>query len=113
MKLIDKSAIVAEINQRIKDYKSHKIDDSYHDGLIFALEDLRDDFLDTLEVEEVNLDGEINLWVRNLPRVPNFEELNKFARHFFELGLKAQKGENAKDERYVVGVTGKYTTTTK
>ena len=50
--LIDKSALVAEINQRIEDYKSHKIVDSYHDGLIFALEDLRDDFIDTLEVKE-------------------------------------------------------------
>ena len=51
---IEKSALVAEINQRIEDYKSHKIDDSYHDGLIFALEDLRDDFLDTIEVKDAN-----------------------------------------------------------
>ena len=50
-------------------------------------------FLGTLEVKEVDLDREINLWVKNLHRVPNFEELNKFAKHFFELGLKAQKGE--------------------
>lgn len=50
---IDKDALVAEINQRIEDYKAHKIDDSYHYGLIFALEDLRDDFIDTLEVKEV------------------------------------------------------------
>ena len=56
MELINKSDLVAEINQRIEDYKSHKIDDSYHDGLIFALEDLRDDFIDTLEVKEVDLD---------------------------------------------------------
>lgn len=53
--LIDKSALVAEINQRIEDYKSYKIDNSYYDGLIFALEDLRDDFIDTLEVKEVDL----------------------------------------------------------
>ena len=53
-RLIDKDALVAEINQRIEDYKSHKIDDSYHDGLIFALEDLRDDFIDTLEVKELD-----------------------------------------------------------
>ena len=54
--LIDKDALVAEINQRVEDYKSHKIDDSYHDGLIFALEDLRDDFINTLEVKEVDLE---------------------------------------------------------
>lgn len=51
---IKKFDLVAEINQRIEDYKSHKIDDSYHDGLIFALEDLRDDFLYTLEVKDVD-----------------------------------------------------------
>lgn len=46
------------------------------------------------EVKEVDLNREIDLWVRNLHRVPNFEELNKFARHFFELGIKSsQRGE--------------------
>ena len=50
---INKIALVEGINQRIEDYKSHKIDDSYHDRLIFALEDLRDDFINTLEVKEV------------------------------------------------------------
>ena len=54
---ISKSVLVAEIDQRIEDYKSHKIDDSYHDGLIFALEDLRDDFINTFEVKEVDLDA--------------------------------------------------------
>ena len=56
---ISKAALVAEINQRIEDYKSHKIDDSYHDGLIFALEDLMDDFINTLEVKEVDLEKDI------------------------------------------------------
>lgn len=50
---INKDALVAEINQRIEDYKSHKIDDSYYNGLIFALEDLRDDFINALEVKEM------------------------------------------------------------
>ena len=102
-RLIKHSEMVADHNTQITELVSRELDALYH--LI--------SFLDTLEVKGVDLDGEINLWVRNLHRVPNFEELKKFARHFFELGLKAQKGENAKEERYVVGVTGKYTTTTK
>lgn len=87
---IEKSALVAEINQRIEDYKSHKIDDSYHDGLIFALEDLRNDFLDTLEVKEVDLKltledvsmirqiiFDYNRQVRNEMSIPNDEEYCK------------------------------------
>lgn len=90
---IDKSALVAEINQRIEDYKSHKIDDSYHDGLIFALEDLRDDFINTLEVKEepeltvddiMKLDALlINMWQSKSPN-KYVEVLKQF---------KAQKGE--------------------
>ena len=48
----------------------------------------KEELLKDLEVKEVKLDEEIYLWVKNLHSVPNFEELNKFARHFFELGLK-------------------------
>ena len=104
---IDKDALVAKINQRIQDYKSHKIDDSYHDGLIFALEDLRDDFINTLEVKEVDLDKEINTYISNnffgsktigfyanrTKEEPNYQDIALCAKYFFELGLKAQKGE--------------------
>lgn len=91
MKLIDKAAIVAEI-KRIECETNYE---PFTDKVLGKRRVCRGikSFLDTLEVKEVDLDGEINLWVRNLHRVPNFEELNKFARHFFELGLKAQKGE--------------------
>ncbi len=96
---IDKAAVVAEIKERIN--RDNEMAASYsgsseHDYLCRVKEAVYKDllsFLDTLEVKEVDLDGEINLWVRNLHRVPNFEELNKFAKHFFELGLKANKGE--------------------
>ena len=53
--------------------------------------------LNALEVKEVDLDMEINLYVRNLHRVPNFEELNKFARHFFELGMRVSNPITAED----------------
>ena len=88
---IDKAAVVAEI-ERIK--KEECPVDSYEGRCKLLWFEQFLSFLGTLEVKEVNLDGEINLWVRNLHRVPNFEELNKFARHFFKLGFqKAQKGE--------------------
>lgn len=98
---INKSALVAEINQRIEDYKSHKIDDSYHDGLIFALEDLRDDFIDTLEVKEVDLEKAFFDWYHEEKNKDYNASIlyerygmisKKLAKHFFELGLKA-KGE--------------------
>ena len=99
---IDKDAIVTEIEKIIAD-ETESIKSFEHgknvsevqrsNARISVLEHIRS-LLDTIEVKEVDLDAEINLWVRNLHRVPNFEELNKFARHFFELGLKAaQKGE--------------------
>ena len=92
MKLIDKDVAVAEI-KRLRDYLQEKVVvNDFITGEVFIMNYLIS-FLDSLEVKEVDLDGEINLWVRNLHRVPNFEELNKFARHFFELGLKAQKGK--------------------
>lgn len=88
---IDKSAVVAEIERRIQFFI--EVSGDANSDIVITLLRLKS-FLDTLGVKEVDLDGEINLWVRNLHRVPNFEELNKFARHFFELGLqKAQKGE--------------------
>ena len=100
---IDKSALVAEINQRIEDYKSHKIDYSYYDGLIFALEDLRDDFINTLEVKEVDLEKEIKEVQREYKTIEEYEgypatiysnDIECIAKNFFKLGIKvAQKGE--------------------
>ena len=116
---IDKDALVAEINQRIEDYKSHKIDDSYHDGLIFAVEDLRDDFIDTLEVKEVDIEKEMDSYF-NTMQVLEHENIfettfQKIAKHFFELGLsvsnKAEK--EVEEEPYVMSDKGKFTTTTK
>lgn len=104
MKLIDKDALVAEINQRIEDYKSHKIDDSYHDGLIFALEDLRDDFLDTLEVKEVDYKPIDNDFERDAVNFCFDNALNTtpriaktIAKHFFELGMRLSNPITASD----------------
>lgn len=100
---INKAALVAEVKKYIANYKAilNKVDkssDNWVDSTVSLeskIEVLQHIlyFLKTLEVKEVDLDMEINLWVKNLHRVPNFEELNKFAKHFFELGIKAQKGK--------------------
>ena len=60
------------------------------------------DFLDTLEVKEVDLEKEIQKIQRNYKTIEEYEGypctmyadgIEWIARHFFELGLKAQKGE--------------------
>ena len=60
------------------------------------------DFLDTLEVKEVDLEKEIEeeyLKRRrysgrdNMLVILNKPDFNTIAKHFFELGLKTQKGE--------------------
>ena len=93
-KYIPLDALVAEIERRFDEYSSSilKHYDACKEAKAQELGKILT-IIDTLEVKEVDLDMEINLYVRNLHRVPNFEELNKFARHFFELGLKARKGK--------------------
>ena len=57
MKLIDKDAAIAEIEKRIAEYKDMKIDSSYYEGMVASLEFFRDEFINTLEVKEVDLDA--------------------------------------------------------
>ena len=95
---IDKSALVAEI----KRYK-HKADERLKIIGRTLAEDLKDSalqnlcgnllhFLDTLEVKEVDLEREITLWANAIPEI-RLDDVQRLAKHFFELGLKAQKGE--------------------
>lgn len=100
-KYIDKDAIVTEIER----YK-HKADERLKIKNRALLEDMKDlalqnlcgnllNFINTLEVKEVDLEKEIKLWFNY--GFPNDEELLDYiketAKHFFELGLKAKKGE--------------------
>jgi len=55
---IDKFAVVAEIEKRIEEYKNMKIDSSYYEGMVASLEFFRDEFIDSLEVKEVDLDDD-------------------------------------------------------
>ena len=88
MKLIDKSALVAEIDKRL-----HQLTDAAFDSMIGRnLIEIRD-FIDTIEVKEVDLEKELNEYGYHYDYVSlaDRKELMDFAKHFFELGLKAQK----------------------
>lgn len=102
---IPKAAIVAEILKRIKklskEFQESETIQFSKIGQIYALENLNY-FIDTLEVKEVDLEKEIdNIWnsrfnlgwdEKSLLSM-NHEGFTTITKHFFELGLKAQKGE--------------------
>lgn len=94
--LIDKSAVVAEIEKIYnEDYKFLPSD------VVESVQDFKDDLLialDILEVKEVDLDREIRRYRMRNPIIQHKEEslydyMANVAKHFYELGLKAQKGE--------------------
>ena len=97
-KYISKSAVVAEIERRISVLKANESVISMLAGGMFVNEfkDLLS-FLDTLEVKEVDLEKEVDKWYNN--KAPKefenvlYSDIEKFAKHFFELGIKAQKGK--------------------
>ncbi len=93
MKLIDKDTLVAEIRKRLLPVIRDKHYDEWEEGQdserIAIL-----DIIDTLEVKEVDLKEEIQSWVEdNSVNGYYREDVYETAEHFFELGLKAQKGE--------------------
>ena len=93
---ISKSALVAEIERRISVLKANESVISMLAGGMFVNEfkDLLS-FLDTLEAKEVELEKETREYLSTY--WPKEKELHPFlghmAKHFFELGLKTQKGE--------------------
>jgi hypothetical protein len=106
--LIDKTTVVAEIEGYISNYKDivAKTDRndstwvnfvSMIDAKIDVLQHLLS-FLNTLEVKEVDLDREIRRYRMRNPIIQHKEEslydyMTNVAKHFFELGLKAKRGE--------------------
>lgn len=98
MKLIDKDALVAEIERLVNNQDSALDYEA-------ALEDVRN-FLDTLEVKEVDLEEEIKEVQRDYKTIEEYEgypctmyanDIEWIARHFFDFGMsvsnKAQKEE--------------------
>ena len=101
---IDKSALVAEIKRR------KGINEKAYMQAFLNSNDKRDSFgykvqedidilssINTLEVKEVDLEKEIDKWYNNeaSKEFENvlYKDIEKCAKHFFELGLKTQKGE--------------------
>lgn len=92
MELIDKTAVIAEIEKRIKKLKNLHFDTvTGYAGEISGLERLLS-FLDTLEMKEVDLDLEITLWAHELYEIP-YDDVERMAKYFFALGLKAKRAE--------------------
>ena len=107
MKLIDKSALVAEIEKRRKEIRDIYYDTALSNYAEFAEVAIKEQmrqydsllsFIDVLEVKEKDLDKEFSYkdYIRFFEEHPNlsddwgFEETWIFAKYFFELGLKAQ-----------------------
>ena len=117
-KLIDKTAVVAEIEKRLHANGAFNevSDEAWAEdvGMCNAYKSILS-FLDTLEVKEVDLGQEIKNGIDNLSNLYCYmedlfngneeegvypipenvkNELFEFAKHFFELELKAQKGKS-------------------
>jgi hypothetical protein len=96
MKLIDKSALAAEIKRLIdRSEYSEVYDYAFRDGNNAVCVHILH-FLDTLETKEVDLDRAIDKWICDdaiTHEDCSISDVISTAKHFFELGLKAQKGE--------------------
>ena len=104
---IDKDALVAEI----ENYKNSIGEDGEHCSLVVGRHEGQRkasehflSFIDTLEVKEVDLEEELDSYFAKFKGLENWnwridsinihaQGIYDFAKHFFELGLKVQKGE--------------------
>ena len=95
---INKSAVVAEIDrlQETTMDENKNFLSSYYEGVFDGLSML-ENFLDTLEVKDVDLNEEFDNYTKNIlacdVQFEPFTHLYNCAKHFFKLGLNAQKGE--------------------
>ena len=112
MELIDKSAVVAEIEKLQKVYSKLSTRNNYEDGLkggrLIGYKDVLHR-INNLEVEEVDLENEFNEYIEKQNAFTNYDngeikyyngdsfnhvyDIYSIAKYFFELGLKTQKGE--------------------
>ena len=89
---IDKDALVTKINHHLQFTPEHT--NAFIEGEEHAYRTILS-FLGTLEVKEVDLEKEIELVKGDYEQVDVAwnNDFDFIANHFFELGLKAQKGE--------------------
>ena len=92
MKLIDKDALIAEIEkakEHVPFYPTLAEKDAYIDGMNDAL-----DKIYSLKVKEVDLEKEVEKCLKQYKMLAvGKKDFTTIARHFFGLGIKAQKGE--------------------
>lgn len=95
---IDKSAVVAEIERRLEKIANASSENNrqlsaIHGAQQYELINLVQ-YIDSLEVKEVDLEKEVNQYVeKTWPFEETDEDIIAFAEYFFELGLKTNKGE--------------------
>ena len=105
---ISKSALVAEIERRILNYTKRYDELAKYEVWITAkeiehrIQGLKEalSIINTIEVKEVDLEKEIDFampskycWSGDGEAVYSKEQMRNFAKYFFELGLKTQKGK--------------------
>lgn len=91
MKLIDKDALAAEIRKRLLPVIRDKHYDEWEEGQdserIAIL-----DTLDALEAKEVDLEKEIDEFMKQYHMIAvGRRDFSKIAKHFYELGLNVRK----------------------
>lgn len=93
---ISKDTLVAEIERQLKLFgsKDYKCSDRLTvEERLFTLNSIKE-FINTIEVKEVDLDCEVEKCLkRHQMLAVGKKDFTEIAKHFFELGLKAQKGE--------------------
>lgn len=102
MEMIDKAAVVAEIERKIEAHKEtlkncdSSISEMVLKGSMSAYQNFLH-FLNTLEMKKVDLEKEFDRYTKSITaqdiKDEPFTQLFACAKHFFELGLKAKKGE--------------------
>lgn len=92
---INKDTLVAELNRLIAELVEEGEDTMFEQGRISAFEDVKVFISHTLEVKEVDLEKEIDKELAEewYGEYIDLEKFKRTAKHFYELGLKAQKGE--------------------
>lgn len=99
MELIDKSALVAEIERRKRKLLDHIICERDKEWVVRTAHQLNRIilFINTLEVKGVDLEKEFDEYTQPITaqdiKDEPFTQLFACAQHFYELGIKAKKGE--------------------
>lgn len=90
---ISKAALLAELNRKKIPFK-RDVEDGNYPTYLCAIMDF-EDYINSLEVKEVDLEDEIDKELDEewYGEYIEHDKFRKSAKHFFELGLKAQKGE--------------------